>query len=1024
MTVESLTVDDLDYLQRTGFDPPPVTADSPITFPHARLRRLLRIEGVGRLEKPHGGRSGDVFRLITNDLLVGLSNCRLPLAFMIGADGGRANVRIGTWLGQLGTEGELEENLGILRTALGALQPHIDVRDDGALRQWSLGGLVLGVPTAKPPDTPGDGLPYDRLLRAMSGTSWAALVLAEPVDEIAVRALRLRLLNEIRSTQTSARSTGMPSPLSEHYIKLLDGWVRALMQGQGLGAWRTAVYLLGEQESYSRLASVWRGVFAGEESAPEPVRVWDRPDVPELAARWALPDPAEGPAPGLFRHPYQHQTLLTSSQLSAYVHLPELETDGFAVSVVPAFDAATRPPASDAVIEVGAVVERGRPTASTFAIDVDRLTRHGLVTGVTGSGKTNTVFHLLRQLVRTATPFLVIEPAKTEYRALLRDDELGASLQVFTLGDEMVSPFRLNPLEVPDGIPVAVHLDLLRAVFSASFGMWTPLPQVLEVCLHEVYADRGWDITSNSNRRLDDASNHASASPTLTDLVNKVDEVAAALGYEERVTADIRAALRTRINSLRSGGKGRMLDVGCSLPIELLLERPTVLELQNMGDDDDKAFIMGLLLIRLAEQRRVQKDTEELRHLLVVEEAHRLLANPNIRRDETEADMRGKAVETFTHLLSEVRAYGQGVVVVEQIPTKLSPDIVKNTNLKLAHRIVAGDDRAVLAAAMAMNIRQELALATLGVGQAAAFIDGEDAPVLLQVPRVKGGTQTWPTDQEVRKAMAAPSDLPARTTTFARTADCGETCQSQPQACELALALTQDPEVMRTLARLILSAIQTPGGLQRTWPELITVVESRRPAWVAAEPLLRCLLLHGSTAFSARRGSHAGWTYADTEGLGLALRLVLESQLDGRNPDASVLTLRTLFLRLQGADHGPFPACATIWGERDGPCLCRFPVAELIADGGFEAPWEEATEADGQASEGRSETWALCQDAAYHLVEFPDDGQDPELAERLTDVARCTALCFGQQMLATRPWTHPTTQRRVLQQLVEEAGHA
>jgi hypothetical protein len=379
-------------------------------------------------------------------------------------------------------------------------------------------------------------------------------------------------------------------------------------------------------------------------------------------------------------------------------------------------------------------------TTSHYAVDLDTLARHTFVAGVTGSGKTNTTFYLLKQAVAAGAPFLVIEPAKTEYRALLADRPLGADLRVYTLGNERVAPFRLNPFEVPMGAAVGVHLDLLRSAFSAAFGMWTPLPQVLEQSLHAVYRDRGWDITRNRNHRLpqsDSASpvDRFASFPTLTDLVSKVDEVVPELGYDPEATSRIRAALLNRLNALRIGGRGRMLDTRESLDMAELLSHPTVFGLEGTGDDDDKAFLMGLLLIRLVEHRRSNKRAEGLRHLLVVEEAHRLLANVPNRAAEDESNPRGKAVETFANLLAEIRAYGQGVVIADQVPVKLAPDVIKNTNLRIAHRLVANDDREVLAGAMGMDQRQAEALATLPRGRAAVFSEGDDTPVLGAGPQ-------------------------------------------------------------------------------------------------------------------------------------------------------------------------------------------------------------------------------------------------------------------------------------------------
>lgn len=1023
MSMENLTSEDLDYLQRTGLDPPLSEPDARLTEAPYDLRSLLRVDGIGRLDKGQASAGDDVENPITRDLLVGLSNYKVPLAFLVSGELGRVALHIGTWLPSNGTPEAAKENGQLLEAGIRALYSAIEITpDQPSMHDWSLGGMALGIPTFKPPNT-FDGLqPLDRLLRSLAGLPWRVLVLAQPIGEALVRDLRLQLINEKRAVQTASMAGGVPSPLAESYDALLDTQLSNLTDGQGTGAWRTAVYLLGNADSYPPLASLWRGIFSGDRSLPEPVRVWDRDNVPMLATRWALPDPVDQAAPGHYHHPFQHQTLLTSSQLAAYVHFPNWETNGFAITQVPDFDTVPPPDDSSALI-LGTVVERQRLTTTAYGVIPDKLTRHAFVTGVTGSGKTNTVFHLLEQVAQDNVPFLVLEPAKTEYRILIHNKELGHELQVFTLGNEMVSPFRLNPFEVPEGIPVAVHLDLLRSVFNASFGMWTPLPQILEVSLHGIYDDRGWDVTTGENRRLDRASDRSAAFPTLGDLVRKVEEVVPHLGYEDKVTGDLRAALRTRLNSLRTGGKGRMLDVRSSLPIELLLERPTVLELEGMGDDDDKAFVMGLLMIRLAEHRRTQGDTDELRHLLVIEEAHRLLANTaSTRGEEGEADVRGKAVETFTNLLSEIRAYGQGVVVVDQIPAKLAPDVLKNTNLKVAHRIVAGDDREVLGATMVMTSRQDVALATLPVGRAAVFTDGEDAPLLIQVPSVKGGSGTWPTHDEVRQHMAqhgpgvgADGLMPS--------ADCDQRCLTTPAACETARALTQEPSVMRSFARVVLSAVQTRGGLERTWPDVTAAVEPHRPRWLDRPALLTCLVRHCARHFADSRGARAGWSYAETASVADLIDKALVAHLEGHDTTDDVIALRLQLLALQDDSYGCFQGCAHIWEDRPGPCLCGGPVAELVAAGRFSKAWTDARETDRASRDAsRPAVWEICQDAAYQLVEFPAEGQPPDLATQLKDVASCTALCFAQQMLAAEEWAHPATARRALTQLLTQAS--
>ncbi|MFD5424623.1 ATP-binding protein [Streptomyces sp. NPDC127084] len=1036
MGIEEFTAADLDHLQRAGFEPPDPGPGARFTEAPPELRGLIGVSSIGRLHKDASARldsratGKDDAAPPTRDLLVSLYQCKVPLAFEVGGESGRARIRFGTWLPAGGAPSTVERNRRLLETSLRTLYPVLDLTDGEdptfppAAAPWPCGGFVLGVPTSKPPDENDGVRQIDRLLRALGHTRWSALVLAQPVGEGLIRNLKLQVINQMRRAQTTAKLGGVPSPLADHYVALLTAQLKSLSDAQGTGAWRTAVYLLGDAESYAQVASLWRGLFSGERSLPEPVRVWDREEVPALTQAWALPDPpasAEGASASQYQHPFQHQSLLSSAQLAAYVHLPTVETSGFSITEVPEFDAV--PPAvhADSLL-VGSVVERRRVTAIPYGIRTSQLTRHAFVTGVTGSGKTNTVFHLLRLATRLGIPFLILEPAKTEYRVLLRDEEIGSRLQIFTLGNETVSPLRLNPFEVPEGIPVAVHLDLLRSVFNVSFGMWTPLPQVLETALHGVYADRGWDITSGTNRRLDADGDRSLAFPTLTDLVRKVEELVPRLGYEERVTSDLRAALRTRLNSLRTGGKGTMLDGRRPLSMDDLLGRPTVLELEGMGDDDDKAFMMGLLLIRLAEHRRVQGDVEGLRHLLVIEEAHRLLAGATAggrRGDEAEGDVKGKAVETFTHMLSEIRAYGQGVVVVDQVPTKLAADVLKNTNLKLVHRVVAGDDRKLLGASMAMNPAQSLALATLPIGRAAAFNDGEDAPLLIQVPRSKGGSGTWPSHPEVREHMAAHSAYVPQSELLSASAACDHRCLATERACAAARAAVLEPTVFRTLGRVALSAVLSPGGLERTWQDMEATVEPRRPRDLDRRSFLGCLARHGAWHLADVRGARAGWTYREAGEVAALLDAALTGHLAGRQTLDEVARLRLVLLALQGGGPGPFEGCGRIWGGRPGPCLCALPVAELVAEGAFSDMWKEAREADRAAPEGRrAAVWEVCQDAAYQLVELPEDDGSPDLATQLRWTADRTALCFAQQMFAAETWAHPATARRALTELL------
>jgi hypothetical protein len=1036
---EKLT-DSLDYLQRIGFNPLPLPANVSFTVAPPSLRRLLRIDGIGRLEKglpPHpkeaDGQAAESERrihLLSDDVLAGLYGYKIPLAFFVQGKPGAVNIHMGVWspMSEKNASAEtLNARENVLNSVLRSLYPAVKLgpHEAVAMPSFPFSGFVLGIPTTKAPGALDNTVPLDRLIRALSDVHWALLVLAQPVAEQVMSMLRNNVISEIRTVLAAypATATGIMNPLAQHYTDLLKRALTNMTQGQTLGGWRTGVYLLGDGAGYYRLASLWRGIFSGDQSVLDPVRVWDSADSAAFATNWQLPDSPPLRAYDRYQQPFLYQTLLTSAQLAAYVHLPQLETSGFTVEVVPDFDAVPPSIQTSETITLGKVIPQNQalapqmdvPGRVDYRIRTLDLTRHVFVAGVTGAGKSNTIFHVLKQAAARGLPFLVIEPAKAEYRTLLNDPNLARRLRIFTLGDETISPFRLNPFEVLEGTPVSVHLDLLRSVFNASFGMWTPLPQIIEQCLHRIYEDRGWDITSNRNSRLDSTSVVADAFPTLTDLVAKVDEVIALQAYEEKISGDLRAALHTRLNGLRVGGKGRMLDVQRSLPMKQLLEQPTVLELEGMGDDDDRAFLIGLLLIRLVEYRRAQGQADVLEHVLVIEEAHRLLANVEQNRSQEEANPRGKAVETFANLLSEIRAYGQSVIVADQVPVKLAPDVIKNTNLKIVHRIVAEDDRKVLAGAMAMNERQANALATLTRGEAVVFSEGDDASVLVQIPPAKNQAgQRVPTHTEVARYMNAVDVSQGISSLFLSFPTCKDTCPVQGNACQTARELVEDEAFQRTFARVILSTIEDTNALDRMWEDIWLVFQAKRSPTSDWKDLLRCLLIRASHWYAARRGAQAGWSYTETWAFAQAVCQVVLDKLTQANPVPGRMALQQCATKLSARQYNPLPICNNVCQQQPPVCLYRHSVADLVVAGTLSERWRNAYDQDNDLqSDHMTATWEVCQDAAYELIEY-QEGQ-------LSDAQRRVGLCFAQQMLVSSPERTPRTIRIKLERILKEA---
>ncbi|HEX8681426.1 MAG TPA: hypothetical protein VF707_03880, partial [Ardenticatenaceae bacterium] len=369
-------------------------------------------------------------------------------------------------------------------------------------------------------------------------------------------------------------------------------------------------------------------------------------------------------------------------------------------------------------------------SGGAVTVKLNALSRHGLIAGLPGGGKTNTCLYLLGQLHDRTVPFMVVEPAKTEYRGLIQQPGF-EKLLVFTLGDETTAPFRLNPFELLPGVRVEVHLEALNVAINAALPQFGVLPTIIEEALEEVYALHGWRLTDRGGEgppRL---------FPTLAEFYREAVQAVERRGYRGELNDNIQAAVKGRLGSLLRGSKGQMFNCRRSLPLKQLLQQPVVLELDSLNDDA-KALTMMFLLILLREYRQTQSREEGesagLRHVLLIEEAHRIMENvSSVGNSEVAADTRARAVRAITDFLVEMRAYGQGMLIAEQSPEKLAPDAVRNTNLKIGHMLPGRQDRESLASAMIMDEAQERFMGKLRVGQAAVFMTGFEKATFMTV---------------------------------------------------------------------------------------------------------------------------------------------------------------------------------------------------------------------------------------------------------------------------------------------------
>ena len=629
----------------------------------------------------------------------------------------------------------------------------------GQLGSWrEVAGISDPLLTGRVADGQTAGHPAVSLNEGLLG-NWTGpfgwLVIAESVRRPELR----HLLEDVGSRQRAAAGAADRFPAQSALAARLAARHAELGRGESAGIWRITVLAGGtDAASAARVAGL---LCASADLDGLPYALSPAPA--DAGGAPAETDPGGDGTPS---SPFYGSTDL----LAALARAPDSEVPGVRLTLRPEFDVTPEPGTGEPGAEIGHVLDQNLVPSGPFTVSAESLNRHVLICGATGGGKSQTVRSLLEAATRLGIPWLVVEPAKAEYR-LMPSRIPGKEVVRIRLGEPDAVAAGLNPLEpavAADGsrFPLQTHADLVRALFVASFQADEPFPQVLSAALTQVYEDAGWDLALGEPTRAE----REPVYPTLTGLQNAAEQVVAGIGYSQRVTEDVLGFIRVRLASLRHGTAGRFLEGGHLLDFGALLRKNVVLELEDVGDDADKAFLMGAVLIRLVEHLRVAQHGRQppvLRHLTVIEEAHRLLRQPG-SGSGSPVRAANHAVELFAGLLAEVRAYGEGLVIAEQIPGRLVPDVIKNTAVKIVHRLPAADDRGAVGATINATAAQSRYLVTLPAGQAAAFADGMDYPVLIQV-----------TDGTHRE-RAQPGTSDARSLVSSRAASCGRECTDRP----------------------------------------------------------------------------------------------------------------------------------------------------------------------------------------------------------------------------------------------------
>lgn len=369
---------------------------------------------------------------------------------------------------------------------------------------------------------------------------------------------------------------------------------------------------------------------------------------------------------------------------------------------------------------------------------VEDLPRHAFFTGTPGSGKTNTMLHLVTELKKKNIPFLVLEPAKKEYRAILGNDKM-RDVHLFSPHLQSRFPLRMNPFEFPVGVRLSEHINALLEVFEGSFVLEGPTFKFLSSSIQKSYTDLGWDI-EDVNGEVD------LPYPNMQNVYDNLESEIDTSSYDSELKGNVRAFLQVRLGGLMERDAGELFDTGIStLKPEQWLYSSAIVELEVLGEQAKNFFVLLvchyiLETLRVDPQGGIDAETKRqvpVRHAVFIEEAHNIIAPSTEQSSSDSVDPKISATAYIVKMLAEVRALREAIVIADQLPTALASEVTKNTGLKLVHRLTAQDDREQIGTAISASALQLEQVATFSKGKALIYYEQTQKPYEIQVEEWK-----------------------------------------------------------------------------------------------------------------------------------------------------------------------------------------------------------------------------------------------------------------------------------------------
>lgn len=522
----------------------------------------------------------------------------------------------------------------------------------------------------------------------------------------------------------------------EQLLKKIDQQLERVEEARRYGAWNTAAYFIAEDSASSAsMASLFLGLMRGNNSNSEDfaLTTWGYKESKKI-----LPWLANLTHPRLSLEMSKQlgiefltpAALVSGKEMAIQLSLPRRSTSAVSVVETQAFGRRVQnvnggDHLGNRVINLGVVRHLWTDYhKQAVKLDLDQLSGHVFVTGSTGSGKSNTVYQLLTEALRHRTNFMVIEPAKGEYKHIF-----GHRPDVLVLGTNPAQAqlLKINPFKFPQGVHVLEHIDRLVEIFNVCWPMYAAMPAVLKDAMLTAYEQAGWDLDTSINHYDDNLF------PSFIDLLKALEEVIEQSAFSQEVKSNYIGSLVTRVKSLTNGLNGQIFASN-EIDSQILFDSNVIVDLSRVGSQETKSLIMGILVMRLSEYRMSHSGMNQpLKHITVLEEAHNILKKTSTEQSSEGSNVAGKAVEMLSNAIAEMRTYGEGFIIADQSPTSVDISAIKNTNTKIIMRLPEENDRRLAGKASGVKDEQIDELAKLPKGVAIVYQNDWLEPVLCKI---------------------------------------------------------------------------------------------------------------------------------------------------------------------------------------------------------------------------------------------------------------------------------------------------